>query len=63
MIIGLFIFCFYGRRIEYTQFVSHNGIAMLDVARSGPDRRRYDEFVALLKDAIAACQVKRDGAL
>lgn len=62
LIIGLFICCFYGGRIEYTQFVSHTGIAMLDVARSGPDRRRYDEFVALLKETIAACQLKRDRA-
>lgn len=48
------------RRVEFTQFVSHTGIAMLDVARSGPDRRRYDEFVAMLKDTIAACQAKKE---
>lgn len=50
------------RLIAYSQFVSHGGIVMIAVGRTGPDARRYDEFVALLKDTIAACQVKRDGA-
>lgn len=61
LIVGLFICCYYEMRIEYTQFVTHAGIAMLDVTRSGPDQRRYDEFVAILKDAILACQEKASG--
>lgn len=43
-------------RIEFTQFVSRIGTAILDVARAGPDASQFDEFVGSLIHQIHRCQ-------
>jgi hypothetical protein len=44
------------KKIEFTQFVSHHGRPLLDVARSGPQRGDYDAFVETLISQIRAHQ-------
>jgi hypothetical protein len=44
------------RKIEFLQFVSHQGNALLDVARSGPQRHDFDAFVDALIARIRANQ-------
>jgi hypothetical protein len=44
------------QKIEYIQFVGHQGKPLLDVARAGPQRASFDEFVELLIDQIRASQ-------
>ena len=47
-IIGLWLVGITFKRIEYAQFRSRAGVVVLDVARSGPERHRFDGFVETL---------------
>jgi hypothetical protein len=44
------------KRVEYARFVSRSGIALLDIARSGPDHSRFDQFVAAIQDRIRSAR-------
>jgi hypothetical protein len=46
------------RRIEWAIFHNLSGIRVLTVARAGPDKEHFDEFVAAVRDAIANHQRK-----
>lgn len=56
--VGTVISLFTVRKVEYTRFLSHAGVPILDIGRCGPDVARYDEFVRIVTDAIAAAQVQ-----
>lgn len=34
------------KKIEYARFCSDAGVAILDIARSGPDIRLFDDFIS-----------------
>lgn len=40
------------RKFEFAQFIGPGGIAVLDIARSGPDEKMFDEFTAKISQAI-----------
>ncbi len=42
------------KRVEYAQFNSTAGHPLLNVARAGPDRLRFDEYVAEIQSRIEA---------
>ena len=44
------------RKVEFARFESKAGVAVLDVARAGPDKGSYDEFVARIMEQIEASQ-------
>lgn len=54
--VSLVIFSKTFRKIEYIQFVSHQGKPLLDVARAGPERAGFDDFVEALIAQIRASQ-------
>ena len=60
LFISLVIFSKTARKIEFTQFVSHHGKALLDVARCGPQRDRFDDFLDALINQIQANQPHPD---
>ena len=41
------------RRVEWAIFRNSSGVRVLAIARAGPDKGRFDEFVAAVRDAIA----------
>jgi hypothetical protein len=45
------------RRIEYVQFVSHDGLPLLYVVGYGPDASRFQEFVDKLAGQIQQSKV------
>lgn len=44
------------RKVDFAQFESKAGVAVLDVAKAGPDRSSYDEFVDKIMERVQACQ-------
>ena len=46
------------RKVEFAQFESRAGVPILDVAKAGPDRKSYDEFVSKIQERVEACQQK-----
>lgn len=42
--------CF--RKVRFTQFRNRSGVVLFDVAQSGPDRARYDAFIAAIRQAM-----------
>jgi hypothetical protein len=54
--VALVILARTARKIEFLQFVSHQGNVLLDVARSGPERHEFDPFTNTLIDEIRANQ-------
>ena len=40
------------RKVEFARFESDAGVAVLDIARAGPDRAKFDEFVSKLQDQV-----------
>jgi hypothetical protein len=56
LFVSLVIFAKTARKIEFLQFVSHQGNILLDVARSGPQRHEFDGFVETLIKQIRANQ-------
>ncbi len=56
LLVSLVIFSKTLRKIEYIQFVSHQGKPLLDVARAGPERASFDPFVETLIGQIRANQ-------
>jgi hypothetical protein len=54
--VSLVIFAKTFQKIEYVQFVSHQGKPLLDVARAGPERASFDNFVETLIAQIRASQ-------
>jgi hypothetical protein len=40
------------KKIEYARFCTQSGIALLDIAKSGPDSAGFDKFVSHLQAAI-----------
>jgi hypothetical protein len=56
LFVSLVILSKTSRKIPFTQFVSHNGHPLLDVARAGPQRADYDAFLETLIDRIRANQ-------
>jgi hypothetical protein len=57
LFVSLVIFAKTARKIEFLQFVSHQGNILLDVARSGPQRHEFDGFVETLIKQIRANQI------
>ena len=57
-IVGGVMFFYSFRKIMVTSFVSHLGIALLDVADAGPDRRQYHDFLTELQARVTANQNK-----
>ena len=49
---GAVLLGFSFRKIEFASFRGQAGVIVLDVARSGPDRHRFDSFVAALVQQI-----------
>jgi hypothetical protein len=56
LLASLVVFSKTFQKIEYMQFVSHQGKPLLDVARAGPQRADFDQFVETLIDQIEASQ-------
>ncbi|MCC7424974.1 MAG: hypothetical protein IT428_32280 [Planctomycetaceae bacterium] len=54
----LFLLIKFGAKVEYVRFKTKAGVVVLDVGRSGPDKRQFDSFVTELRDRISACQTK-----
>jgi hypothetical protein len=52
--VAMVIFSKTARKVEFIQFVSHNGHPLLDVARAGPQRAEFDPFVQTLIARIPA---------
>jgi len=42
----------YARKVEYAQWKTSAGVVLLNVARSGPDKRQFDAFVAEIQHRI-----------
>ncbi len=42
--------CF--KKVKYTQFKNKSEIVIFDVAQSGPDKARYDEFILAIRSVI-----------
>lgn len=58
---GLAVLCFLTglrniRKIEYYNFRNRGGGVVFDIARSGPDSYRFDEFVGRVIDRIRSLQ-------
>ena len=53
-IIGFWLAGITFKRVEYAQFRSKAGVVVLDVARSGPERQKFDGFVETLTRQIKA---------
>ena len=47
-ILGLILAGITFKRVEFAQFRSQAGVVVFDVARSGPERHKFDEFVETL---------------
>ena len=56
LIVGLAICTQTSAKVEFARFQSNAGIVLLDVARAGPDRRKFQEFVELLVKQIRSNQ-------
>src|SRR5262249_12666342 len=44
------------RKTEFARFESDAGVPVLDIARAGPDRERFDDFVNRLLEQIRAAR-------
>ncbi len=40
------------KRVEYARFCSSTGIPMLDIAKAGPDREKFDQYIAAIQNRI-----------
>jgi len=49
------------RKVEFARFVNDAEIAVLDVARSGPDAASFDKFVAQIVDQVRAARMDVGG--
>ncbi len=56
--IGLVLMLTKNRVVEMVQFhaKARPEMVMMNVARAGPDRSKFDDFVAAAKNAIIVCQ-------
>lgn len=45
-------------KVEYTRFESDAGIAVIDIARAGPERKNDDAFIARLLEQIQQCRTR-----
>lgn len=57
---GLCLMAATAKKVEYARFESDAGVAVLDVARAGPDREMFDEFIEVLQEKINACRDSDD---
>lgn len=53
---GLILMAATFRKVEFCRFKTHAGLYVLDVARSGREQARYDEFIEKLTEAIRLAQ-------
>ena len=54
LFIGSLICAFTFRKVEYAVFLSSAGLSLLTIARSGPDRDNFEDFVEKLIQQIEA---------
>jgi len=40
------------KTVEFYQFVNKHGLVAFDVARSGPDRKKFGQFITNIQDQI-----------
>jgi hypothetical protein len=57
-ILGATILMYFGKKIEFMRFKTNADAVILDVARSGPDKQRFDDFVT---DLVARIRDARNG--
>ncbi|HEV2331363.1 MAG TPA: hypothetical protein VGY56_21485 [Verrucomicrobiae bacterium] len=50
------------KKIEFAQFRSQAGVRVLDIARSGPEHHKFDEFVQTLIQQIQAAKTATTGS-
>jgi len=63
--LGIIGFCLVGatfKRIEFAQFRSQAGVVVFDVARSGPECHKFDEFVQTLIQQMQAAKTTTSGS-
>ena len=51
---SVLILSLFGRKIEAVRFKNSQGICLLDVLKSGPDKAQYESFVSALIERIRA---------
>ncbi len=60
VLVGLFLSVTTFRQLEFARFLNRDGILVFDIARSGPDKARFDEFIGEVAQQIRACNLSSD---
>lgn len=61
-IVGFWLIGITFKRVEFAQFRSQAGVVVFDVARSGPECQKFDEFVKILIQQIQAAKTAASGS-
>lgn len=51
------------KRVEYARFCSPTGFALLDIARSGPDSKHFDQYVKNIQERIVLSKSSRSSRI